>query len=94
MTAWLGFDPETAIRRDNKGMGAIWEIGDRHYPTGFYLGVRTSIRRRSEPGEEWPARVQTRKLLKVAVLALANRTARQVWASLRNGCGLACGVGK
>lgn len=61
--------------------------GNRDLRRWLYLGAMgvISARRRGKLGDDWLWRLLQRKTVKQAVIALANRMARPVWALMRNG---------
>jgi transposase len=86
--AWLGLIP---LRRSTGGkqkLGAILKMGERTIRRVLILGtssvVRWAVHRRAVPGS-WLAQMLTRKPRMLVTTALANKTARIVWALLVKG---------
>ena len=68
-------------------MGKISKIGNRTIRRLLYRGAMGVIaaRGRKPAGEDWLWQMLARKPVKLVAIALANRTARTVWALLRSG---------
>ena len=62
-------------------------MGDRYLRKLLYLGAlaRIRMRRRRDEGDDWIWRLLERKPAKVAVIAIANKMARTIWALLKTG---------
>jgi len=87
LSAWLGLTPKPHSSGGKERLGAISKMGNRFIRRLLFLGAMgvISVRKRSDPGDDWLGRVPGKKPLKVAAIALANRMARAVWAMLRTG---------
>jgi transposase len=87
LSAWLGLTPKPHSSGGKDRLGAISKMGNRYIRRLLYLGAMgvISSRKRSDPGDDWLARMLAKKPLKVVAIALANRMARAVWAMLRTG---------
>ena len=79
--AWLGLVP----RHDGTGgrvrMLGISKRGDRYLRTLLIHGARTALNRTKAP-PEWAVRLAERRPANVVTVALANKTARTIWALL------------
>jgi transposase len=83
LAAWLGLIP----RQDGTGgkikLLGISKRGDRYLRTLLIHGARAALRtagRRQDPAARWGLRVEERRGRHVAIVALANKMARIVWA--------------
>jgi transposase len=82
-----GLPPKPHSSGGKERLGAISKMGNRYIRRLLYLGAMgvISTRKRTTPGEDWLGEMLGKKPLKVVVIALANRMARQIWAMLRTG---------
>jgi transposase len=86
--AWLGLVPRQASSGGKERLGRITKMGDRTIRRLLVIGALSVIRwSRRNPGfaDTWLGRLITRKPLKLAAVALANKMARIVWAVLTRG---------
>lgn len=85
--AWLGLTPKPHSTGGKARTGRISRMGNRHIRRLLYLGAMSLImvRRRRKPGEDWLSRKLAAKKTRVVAIALANRTARTIFALLRDG---------
>ena len=84
--AWLGLVPRQNSSGDRQVLGGISKRGDSYVRTLLIHGARslTRWRRKSWP---WLAELMMRRPTNVAAVAIANKTARTVWAILAQGRG-------
>lgn len=87
LAAWLGLTPKPHSSGGKERLGKISKMGDRYIRRLLYLGAMAMItaRRRRPAGDDWLWGMMQRKPVKLVAIALANRTARTVWALLRTG---------
>lgn len=87
LSAWLGLTPKPHSSGGKERLGRISKMGNRYLRRLLYLGAvaQVSARRRGDPGDDWLWNIIQRKPPKQAAIALANRTARTVFALLKNG---------
>jgi transposase len=86
--AWLGLVPRQNSSGGKDRLGRITKMGDRTIRRLLVTGALAVIRwARAKEGfaETWLGRLAGRKPLKLAAVALANKTARIVWAMLARG---------
>ena len=84
LAAWLGLVPRQHSSGGKEHLGAISKAGDGYLRCMLVNGARAVLRwwRTSSP---WLAKLLERRPVNVAVVALANKTARIVWAVLTRG---------
>jgi transposase len=87
LAAWLGLTPKPHSSGGKERLGKISKMGNRYIRRLLFLGAMATItaRRRKPAGDDWLWSMMQRKPLKLVAIALANRTARTVWALLRTG---------
>jgi transposase len=87
--AWLGLTPLNRSSGGKEKLGRISKMGDRCIRRLLVIGMMSRMRRITKNPERydpWFADIMARKPGKVAAVAMANKTARMVWAVLtRNG---------
>lgn len=86
--AWIGLVPRQNSSGGRDRLGRITKMGDRTIRRLLISGALAVIRwsRRKEGfAETWLGRLVTRKPLLLAAVALANKTARIIWAVLSRG---------
>lgn len=86
--AWLGLVPRQNSSGGKDRLGRITKMGDRTIRRLLVTGALSVIRwARAKEGfaETWLGRLIGRKPLKLAAVALANKTARVIWAMLSRG---------
>jgi transposase len=86
--AWLGLTPLQKSTGGKQKLGAISKRGERTVRRLLILGASAVIRqacRRGAPEGSWLARILPRKPKMLVTVALANKTARIVWALLVKG---------
>lgn len=87
LSAWIGLTPKPWSSGGKERLGRISKMGNKYLRRLLYLGALAQInsRRRKEPGDDWLWQIIQRKKPKQAAIALANRTARTIFALLKNG---------
>jgi transposase len=86
--AWLGLTPLQKSTGGKQKLGAISKMGERTIRRLLILGASAVIRqagRREAPAGSWLAQMLRRKPKMLVTVALANKTARIVWALLVRG---------
>ncbi|MBY5727775.1 IS110 family transposase [Rhizobium leguminosarum] len=86
-SAWLGLTPKQNSSGDKLRLGEISRMGNGDLRSLLYIGAMgvLSAARRFGTRSGWLRRLMDRRPLKVVAIALANRTARVVWALLTKG---------
>ena len=82
-SAWLGLVPRQHTTAGKPRLGRISKMGQRDLRRLLVMGAMAVIRhasRRDEAADPWLAGMLARKPKKLVAVALANRTARRVWA--------------
>lgn len=85
LSAWLGLVPRQASSGGKTRLGRISKRGDKMLRTLLIHGARSVVRladRRTDPLGCWIRRLKTERGANKAAVALANKTARVVWALL------------
>jgi transposase len=88
--AWLGLVPRQHSSGGKERLGAITRQGERTLRRLLILGASAVVRHagsRGAPEGSWLAGMLARKPRMLVTVALANKTARIVWAVMRNGEG-------
>ncbi len=83
--AWLGLTPLQRSTGGKQKLGAISKMGERTLRRLLIIGssaVVLQASRRGAPAGSWLAQMMTRKPRMLVTVALANKTARIVWALL------------
>lgn len=83
--AWLGLTPINRSSGGKERLGHISKMGDQYIRRLLVLGMTSRIRSiKSEPArfDPWFADILSRKPSRVAAVAMANKTARMIWAVL------------
>ena len=83
--AWLGLTPLNKSSGGKERLGRISKMGDQYIRRLLVLGMTSRIRRihkTPEAFDPWFAHILARKPGKVAAIAMANKTARMIWAVL------------
>ena len=86
--AWLGLTPRETSTGGRQKLGAISKMGNRTLRRLLIIGASSVVRqaiRRGAPEGSWLARMLARKPRMLVIVALANKTARTVWALLAKG---------
>jgi transposase len=83
--AWLGLTPLNRSSGGKERLGRISKMGDRYIRRLLVLGMTSRIKQiqqRPEKFDPWFADILERKPPKLAAVAMANKTARIIWAVL------------
>jgi transposase len=86
--AWLGLTPLQRSTGGKQKLGAISKMGDRTLRRLLIIGsaaVVLQASKRGAPAGSWLAQMMARKPRMLVTVALANKTARIVWAVLTKG---------
>ena len=86
--AWLGLTPVQKSTGGKQRLGAVSKRGERTIRRLLIIGASAVVRqanRRSAPRGSWLAQMLARKPKMLVTVALANKTARIVWALLVKG---------
>lgn len=86
--AWLGLTPVQKSTGGKQRLGATSKMGERTIRRLLIIGGSAVVRQacmRGAPEGSWLARMLTRKPRMLVTVALANKTARIVWALLSKG---------
>ncbi len=85
--AWLGVPPRQNASGGKERLGGISKRGDRYLRRLLFSGALAVVfrERRKEAPSGWLGQLLRRRPIKVAAVALANKTARVVWAMLVRG---------
>jgi transposase len=86
--AWLGLTPLQKSSGGKERLGRITKMGDKYLRKLLVTGATSLVRRaRNNPGAVDPrlAKLLARKPTRVATVAMANKTARIVWAVMTRG---------
>lgn len=85
LAAWLGLTPAEHSSGDARRLGAITKRGNTHLRTLLIHGARAAVRQArhySDANSRWIQQLEARRGRNIAVVALANKNARIVWALL------------
>jgi len=85
--AWMGLTPRLLSSGGKEKLGPISKQGNRSLRTLLVIGA-TSIIKQAKRGvslQKWLVSLMTRKPYKLVAVALANKTARIIWALLAKG---------
>lgn len=88
MAAWLGLVPRQHSSGDRRILMGISKRGDRHLRTLLVHGARAVVRTavsKSDPFSAWVNTLRERRGTNRAIVAVANKNARVIWALLRRG---------
>jgi transposase len=88
LAAWLGLTPLQSSSGGKERMGRISKMGDKYLRRLLVVGMTSLVRRaRVSPTSVDPRIVEllARKPVRLATVAMANRTARIVWAVMARG---------
>ncbi len=87
LAAWIGLVPRQNSSGGKERLGSITKAGNRYLRQLLVVGAMAVIRRAQQCGTRraWLARLMSRRPTKAAAVALANKTARIVWAMLARG---------
>lgn len=87
LAAWIGLVPRQNSSGGKERLGGISRAGNRYLRQMLVVGAMAVIRHAERHGTRRPWLVQllARRATKVAAVALANKTARMVWALMTSG---------
>jgi transposase len=86
--AWLGLTPRQHSTGGKERLGAITKAGERTLRRLLIIGASAVVRQASKHGAQqgsWLAKMLARKPRMLVTVALANKTARIIWALLAKG---------
>lgn len=86
--AWLGLVPRQHSSGGKNNLGGITKRGDTYLRTLLIQGAKSAVmtaHRRSDPISQWAAGLRDRSGWQKAVVALANKNARILWAVMTRG---------
>ena len=86
MAAWLGLVPRQHSSGDRTQLFGISKRGDQHLRTLIVHGVRAVVRtaaRKTDAKSTWVNSLRERRGFNRAVVAVANKNTRIMWAVLR-----------
>jgi transposase len=87
-SAWLGLTPTQKSSGGKTRLGATSKMGERTIRRLLIIGASAVVRqasRANSPTTSWLSQLLTRKPPMLAIVAVANKTARIVWARLTKG---------
>ena len=88
--AWLGLTPLNRSSGGKERLGRITKMGDRYIRKLLVIGMTArlrQVRHHPERSDPWVDALLERKPARLATVAMANKTARTIWAMLtRNEC--------
>ena len=85
LAAWLGLTPLNRSSGGKERLGRITKKGDRYIRKLLVVGMTSRVqcaRRHPEQVDTWTAKMLERKPVRLATVAMANKTARIIWAVL------------
>jgi transposase len=88
LAAWLGLVPRQHSSGGKERLGRISKRGDGYIRRLLVHGARANLRwsrRKKEERSNWPEALLARRPTNVVLVAMANKTARVVWAMLSRG---------
>ena len=87
LAAWIGLVPKQNSSGGKEKLGSISKAGNRYLRQMLVVGAMAVIRYAERNGTRrpWLVQLMARRTTKVAAVALANKTARMVWALMTNG---------
>jgi transposase len=88
MAAWLGLVPRHWASGDRITLGSISKRGDQHLRTLLVHGARAVVRtavRKTDARSQWVNALVARRGVTRAIVAVANKNARIIWALLARG---------
>lgn len=87
LAAWIGLVPRQNSSGGKERLGGITKQGNRYLRQLLFVGAMAVIRyaERHGTGRPWLVRLMARRQTKVAAAALANKTARMIWAIMTTG---------
>lgn len=87
LAAWIGLVPKQNSSGTKERLGGITKAGNRYLRQMLIVGAMAVIRQieRSGAKRPWLVQILARRKIKVAAVALANKTARTIWAMMNSG---------
>jgi transposase len=87
LAAWIGLVPRQNSSGGKERLGGITKQGNRYLRQLLFVGALAVIRYAERHGTRrpWLVRLMARRQTKVAAAALANKTARMIWAIMTTG---------
>lgn len=87
LAAWIGLVPRQNSSGGKERLGGITKQGDRYLRQLLVVGALAVVRYAQRNGtcRPWLVQLLARRTTKVATVALANKTARMVWAIMTTG---------
>jgi transposase len=87
LAAWIGLVPKQNSSGGKDRLGSITKAGNRYLRQMLVVGAMAVIRYAERHGTRrpWLVQLMQRRPAKVAAVALANKTARIIWALMTNG---------
>ena len=87
LAAWIGLVPRQNSSGGKERLGGITKQGNRYLRQLLFVGAMAVIRYAQRHGTRrpWLVRLMARRQTKVAAAALANKTARMIWAIMITG---------
>ena len=87
LAAWIGLVPKQNSSGGKERLGSITKAGNRYLRQMLVVGAMAVIRHAERYGTRrpWLVQLMQRRSTKVAAVALANKTARIIWALMTSG---------
>ncbi len=87
LAAWIGLVPRQNSSGGKERLGGITKQGNRYLRQMLFVGAIAVIRYAERHGTRrpWLVQLMARRPTRVAAAALANKTARMIWAIMTNG---------
>lgn len=87
LSAWIGLVPRQNSSGGKERLGGITKQGNRYLRKMLVVGAMAVIRyaQRNGTRRPWLVQLMARRTTKIAAVALANKTARMVWAIMVSG---------
>jgi transposase len=87
LAAWIGLVPKQNSSGGKERLGSITKAGNRYLRQMLIVGAMAVIRYAKRHGTKrrWLVQLMQRRSTKVAAVALANKTARIIWALMTSG---------
>jgi transposase len=87
LAAWIGLVPKQNSSGGKERLGGISKAGNRYLRQMLIVGAMAVIRHaeRNAAKRPWLVQLLARRKVKVAAVALANKTARTIWAMMVSG---------
>ena len=87
LAAWIGLVPRQNSSGGKERLGGITKQGNRYLRQMLVIGAMAVIRYAERHGTRrpWLVKLMARRTTKIAAVALANKTARMIWAIMTSG---------